>query len=154
MKNFCFIFFEGKIRYELKINYITPKLEGCTVYYLCVLVYWSCSRSLGFSWLCWVLKVWLEATVYHAYMDDWSPSVGDEFKLEIEELNKHDRYTVGIKVSDDTVGHVPRKLSKIVYYLKQGYIIMHHSYLAIRLSFRFPCCWNKKEMANWKRVSI
>ena len=31
---------------------------------------------------------------YHVYMNDWSPSVGDEFELEIEELNRHDRYAV------------------------------------------------------------
>ena len=52
---------------------------------------------------------------YHVYKDDWSPSVGDEFELEIEELNRHDRYAVAIKVSGDIVGHVPREFSKIVY---------------------------------------
>ena len=55
------------------------------------------------------------------YKDDWSPSVGDEFELEIEELNRHDRYAVAIKVSGDIVGHVPREFSKIVYYfIKNG----------------------------------
>ena len=72
------------------------------------------------------------------YKDDWSPSVGDEFELEIEELNRHDRYAVAIKVSGDIVGHVPREFSKIVYYFIKnggrvtgGYTITHHSYLAI-----------------------
>ena len=55
------------------------------------------------------------------YKDDWSPSVGDEFELEIEELNRHDRYAAAIKVSGDIVGHVPREFSKIVYYfIKNG----------------------------------
>ena len=55
------------------------------------------------------------------YKDDWSPSVGDEFELEIEELNRHDRYAVAIKVSGDIVGHVPREFSKIVhYFIKNG----------------------------------
>ena len=58
---------------------------------------------------------------YHVYKDDWSPSVGDEFELEIEEPNRHDRYAVVIKVSGDIVGHVPREFSKIVYYfIKNG----------------------------------
>ena len=58
---------------------------------------------------------------YHVYKDDWSPSVGDEFELEIEELNRQDRYAVAIKVSGDIVGHVPREFSKIVYYfIKNG----------------------------------
>ena len=58
---------------------------------------------------------------YHVYKDDWSPSVGDEFELEIEELNIHDRYAVAIKVNGDIVGHVPRDFSKIVYYfIKNG----------------------------------
>ena len=37
---------------------------------------------------------------YHVYVDDWSPSVGDEF-----ELDRHDRYTVAIKVIGDIVSH-------------------------------------------------
>ena len=57
---------------------------------------------------------------YHAYMDDWSPSVGDEFQLEIDELNKHDRYAVAIKVSGDIVGHRASGFSKIVYYFTKN----------------------------------
>ena len=52
---------------------------------------------------------------YHVYIDRWSPSVGYEFELKIEELNRHGRYTVAIKVSGDIVGHVPREFSKIVH---------------------------------------
>ena len=40
---------------------------------------------------------------YHVYMDDWSPSVGDEFELEIKKLNRHDRCAVAIEVSGDIV---------------------------------------------------
>ena len=39
-------------------------------------------------------------------MNDRSCSVGDEFKLEIEELNIHDGYDMSIKVSNDILGHV------------------------------------------------
>ena len=55
------------------------------------------------------------------YKEDWSPLVGDEFELEIEELNRHDRCAVAIKVSGDNVGHVPHEFSKIVcYFIKNG----------------------------------
>ena len=35
---------------------------------------------------------------YHAYMDIWSPSGGNELPLEVDEPNIHDRYTVATKV--------------------------------------------------------
>ena len=58
---------------------------------------------------------------YHVYKDDWSPSVGDELKLELEELKRHDRYAVAIKVSGNIVNNAPRKFSKIVYhFIKNG----------------------------------
>ena len=53
---------------------------------------------------------------YHVYKHDWSPSVGDEFEVEIEDIKRHDRYAGAIKVSGDSVGHVPCA-ARIVYYL-------------------------------------
>ena len=44
--------FGGKVCYGLKINSVTSKLEGCTVYYSCVFR----SRPLRFSWLRWALE--------------------------------------------------------------------------------------------------
>ena len=68
----------------------------------------------------WILVAMLsvESVVrdYHVYMDNWSPSVGDDFELEVEQLNRHDRYAVAIKVSGDIVSHVPCEFSKIVHY--------------------------------------
>ena len=40
------------------------------------------------------------------YMDNWSPSIGEEFELEIEEFNRHNRYAMSIKVSGGILGHV------------------------------------------------
>ena len=60
-----------------------------------------------------LLSVESVARGYHVYKKDWSLSVGDEVELEIEELNRHDRYAMAIKVSGDIVGHVPREFSKI-----------------------------------------
>ena len=41
--------------------------------------------------------------------------------MEINEINLHNRYTVAVKVNGAIVGHVPREVSKIVYYfIKNG----------------------------------
>ncbi len=32
----------------------------------------------------------------HVYMNDWSPTIGDEFQVEIEELNLHNKYAVAM----------------------------------------------------------
>ena len=53
---------------------------------------------------------------YHVYMDHWSPWVGNEVELDIEELNRHGWYAVVIKVSGDIVTHMPRESSTIVDY--------------------------------------
>ncbi len=55
---------------------------------------------------------------YHTYMDVWSPSVGEELSLKIDELNTHDRYAVAVEANDPcrVVGHVPREFSKVVFY--------------------------------------
>ena len=44
---------------------------------------------------------------YHVYKDEWNPSIGDVFKLDIEETNRHDRYAVAVIVGEKIVGHVP-----------------------------------------------
>ena len=57
-----------------------------------------------FAWIL-VAMLNVESVVrgYRAYKDDLSPSVGDEFELEIEQVNRHDRYAVAMKVSGDIV---------------------------------------------------
>ena len=90
--------------------------------YLILLVHTRVLISLLFVWIL-VAMLSVESMVrgYHVYKDDWSPSVRDEFELEMEELNRHDRYAVVIKVSGDIVGHMPSEFSKIVYYfIKNG----------------------------------
>ena len=44
------------------------------------------------------------------YMDKWDPAIGDKFNTEIKVSNRHDRYAVAVKVNQDIVGHVPRKI--------------------------------------------
>lgn len=51
---------------------------------------------------------------YHAYMDIWTPKVGDEnFCLKSENENPHDKFAVAILLEEQIVGHVPKNLSKI-----------------------------------------
>ena len=58
---------------------------------------------------------------YHIYMDKWDPAIGDKFNAEIQVSNRHDRYTVAVKVNQDMVGHVPREISKVLFYfIKNG----------------------------------
>ena len=58
---------------------------------------------------------------YHIYKLEWNPEIGSTFETEIEDFNIHDRYTVAVKLDNDTVGHIPREISKIChYFLKNG----------------------------------
>ena len=51
---------------------------------------------------------------YHAYMDIWTPKVGDEnFCLKSENENQHDKFAVAIVLEERIVRHVPKNLSKI-----------------------------------------
>ena len=53
---------------------------------------------------------------YHVYKDDWVPGIGDTFQVEVEETNVHDRFACAVIVNSQIVGHVPRELSRIVFY--------------------------------------
>ena len=51
---------------------------------------------------------------YHAYMDIWTPKIGDEnFCLKSENENQHDKFAFAIVLEERIVGHVPINLSKI-----------------------------------------
>ncbi len=57
---------------------------------------------------------------YHAYKDVWDPQIGNRLETEIDEVNQHDRYAVGVLDNgQDTVGHIPREISKICFYFKK-----------------------------------
>ena len=60
---------------------------------------------------------------HHIYKSLWTPFIGETLELKCEEPeNVHDRYSVCVmKNGDFIVGHVPRELSKTVwYFLKRG----------------------------------
>ena len=51
---------------------------------------------------------------YHAYMDIWTPKVGDEnFCLKSENENQHDKFVVANVLEERILGHVPKNVSKI-----------------------------------------
>ena len=73
---------------------------------------------------------------YHAYMDIWTPKVGDEnFCLKSENENQYDKFAVTIVLEEGIVGHVPKNLSKIF-----------HQFMKI------PKCTIRCKL-TWKRVN-
>ena len=65
------------------------------------------------------VKIWeIECVVrgYHVYKRDWKPDIGDIFETEVEDFDDHDRYAVAVQVDGDTVGHLPKEVSKICYF--------------------------------------
>ena len=53
-------------------------------------------------------QIFTKKNPYNAYMDVWSPSVGDEFALEINKPHIHDWYAVVTKVDGCVVIRKPR----------------------------------------------
>ena len=50
---------------------------------------------------------------YPAYMDVWTPNVGDEnLYLEPEDGNEYDKNAVAVIIDGKTGGHIPKNLSK------------------------------------------
>ena len=62
---------------------------------------------------------------YHVYGEEWIAVLGEELFCEWEIGNVVDRYTVAVKKdSGETVGHVPKKISRICSsFLQQGYVL-------------------------------
>ena len=50
---------------------------------------------------------------YHVYKDLWSAEIGEKLECARESDNPADRYAVATKKGDETVGHVPRKISRL-----------------------------------------
>ena len=60
--------------------------------------------------------------------------------MEIDEINLHDRYAEAVKVNGAIVGHVPREVSKIVYYfIKNGGSVVGevHNSCALQINSKF-----------------
>ena len=57
----------------------------------------------------------LESAVrgFHVYRASWTPVLGEELTVEREPGNSENLFAVILKRSGETVGHVPRDISKI-----------------------------------------
>ena len=56
---------------------------------------------------------------HHVYKDVWSPVIGDELPVEVEEHNTFDEFAVAVMKSSNVVGHVPQEISKICWFFLQ-----------------------------------
>ena len=58
---------------------------------------------------------------YHIYKEIWTATIGEELVCQRGPRNINDRYAVRVLKSGVTVGHIPRRLSKIAsLFLRRG----------------------------------
>ena len=61
---------------------------------------------------------------HHVYKRIWTPRLGEQLTLAPESDNDHDRRAVAVLKGSTVIGHVPRSLSRIVwYFLRRGGIV-------------------------------
>ena len=53
---------------------------------------------------------------HHIYKVLWTPVIGEELTVTPEENNNHNRHTIAVMKGGEVVGHVPRELSRILYF--------------------------------------
>lgn len=53
---------------------------------------------------------------HHIYKESWTPMIGEELQTVQERDNDHDPYAVAVVKEGVTVGHVPRKISRLCWY--------------------------------------
>jgi len=53
---------------------------------------------------------------FHVYKDIWKPSISDKLAGEREFDNYFDKFAIKVVNNGETVGHLPRKFSKIAWY--------------------------------------
>ena len=56
---------------------------------------------------------------YHVYQDVWKPSIGEKLVAKREFDNPMDKHVKVVK-GNETVGHLPRKFSRIAWYFLAG----------------------------------
>ena len=60
----------------------------------------------------------IESTVrgHHVYKAAWSPYIGEELPVQREVNNIHNDFAVAVLKNGNTVGHVPREISRVCWY--------------------------------------
>ena len=53
---------------------------------------------------------------HHVFQDPFKPSIGEKLVAKQEFNNTMDKHAVKVVMDDETVGHLPRKFSPIVWY--------------------------------------
>ncbi len=53
---------------------------------------------------------------HHIYKRIWHPVVGEKLQLIKDNGNRHDRYAVNIIKNEEAVGHIPKEISKSVWF--------------------------------------
>ena len=51
------------------------------------------------------------------YMSIWTPSIGELLSLQVEESNRFDKHAVEVVKDGPVVGHIPRNISHISWYV-------------------------------------
>ena len=57
---------------------------------------------------------------HHIYKSVWTPVIGETLTLQREDGNLEDEYAVAIMKTGTVVGHVPRELSRIFFFLQHS----------------------------------
>ena len=60
----------------------------------------------------------IQSTVrgHHIYKAIWTPVIGEELTVIPEEANDHDPHAIAVLKDEVIVGHVPRELSRILFF--------------------------------------
>ena len=53
---------------------------------------------------------------HHVYKAAWSPYIREELPVQREVNNIHDDFAVAVLMNGNTVGHVPREISRVCWY--------------------------------------
>ena len=56
---------------------------------------------------------------HHIYKSTWTPEIGEELAVTMEEDNSFDSYAVAVAKNSSVVGHLPREISRISWFFLQ-----------------------------------
>ena len=69
-------------------------------------------QATGSSEVALILKLFR----HHAYLEQWTPSIGEVLSLKREPDNSHDSYSVAVVKGETVVGHVPRPANRVCFH--------------------------------------
>lgn len=64
---------------------------------------------------------------FHVYKNEWNPVLGETLLCKREFGNIHDPYAVAVFRDKTTIGHIPRKISSLCFFLKKNGSILCHA---------------------------